>query len=120
MPRVFVSNYASHDFTEAEKYGEIIFITKGYVSFESLDRVLFQCAENQLSATEDDWFLISGSNVITLFAAIVWLHRHKKLKLLVHDAKKGIEYREMIITADRMDQLLRLIVQDEGTTPSTE
>ena len=120
MPKVFVSNYAGHDFTEAEKYGELVFITKGYVSFQSLDRVLYVCAANQITASEDDWFLVSGSNVITLFAALVWLVRFDKVKLLVHDVKTDNAYREMIITKDRVSQLLRLIQQNEGTPSTTE
>jgi hypothetical protein len=44
-PRVFVTNFAGHDYTKAEKYGEIVWITKGYVSFHSLDRIKYRVCE---------------------------------------------------------------------------
>jgi hypothetical protein len=59
-PRVFVTNFAGHDYTAAEKYGEIVWVTKGYVSFHSLDRVKYRVCEALVGSTSEDWLLLSG------------------------------------------------------------
>lgn len=109
--RVFVTNYAGHDYTKAEKFGKIIPLTKGYVSFQSLDRVKFKIAENLLEheATSDDYLLFSGNSFISIVAAIVWYTIHKKVKLLVHDTRNSGEYRESVITEKNINDILNIL-----------
>lgn len=109
MSKVFVANYAGHDYTEAKKYGELVFITKGYVSFASLDRVLYVVTEALLESKPDDWLLLSGSGTICVFAALGWLHLHGRVNLLIFDQRSKKEvtpYRESIITKESLDELL--------------
>lgn len=105
VTKVFVTNFAGHDYTKAEKYGTITWITKGYVSFHSLDRVKFRICEALVDCREDDWLLLSGIPMICVVSALYWYHRHKKVKLLVHDKKGNGDYRELIITEKNFNDL---------------
>ena len=95
--RVYITNFAGHDYAAAEKYGELIWITKGYVSFQSLDRVKFEVVEKIQGSTPDDWLLLSGTLLISVVAALAWLSKHGVVKLLIFD-KKDSSFRELIIT----------------------
>jgi hypothetical protein len=107
--RVFVTNFAGHDFAAAKPYGEIYWITKGYVSFQSLDRVKFLITEQVLLSDSEDWLLLSGTPLISVIAALVWYAIHKKVKLLVFDKKDDGKYRELIISEANIGDLLKVI-----------
>lgn len=107
--RVFVTNFAGHDYTAAEQYGEIVPITKGYISFHSLDRVKYRVCEALEETTEEDWLLLSGIPVICVLAATYWYFKHKKIKMLVHDKKGGGSYRELIISEKNFQDLFAVL-----------
>lgn len=109
--RVFIVNGAGHDYTSAKAYGRLIYITRGNVSFESLDRVKFLVTTSVMESREDDWLLPAGRGILGIIAAIVWYRKHKKLKLLVHDTKHADppRYRELIITESNLEQMFSLL-----------
>lgn len=107
--KVFVTNYADHDYSSAEKYGELVFITKGYVSFKSLDRLRLIVYETIKESNENDWLLISGHGVVSLICGIVWFAKHKKCKLLIWDTKKQDKYRPTVIDQSRLDKMFEVL-----------
>lgn len=109
MARVFVTNFAGHDYEKAKQFGEIYWITKGYVSFQSLDRVKFLITEQIVKSDKDDWLLLSGTPLICCICAIVWFALHKKVKLLVFDQKGDGQYRQLIISEGSVIDLLKVM-----------
>lgn len=114
--KVFVTNFAGHDYTKAERFGDLVYLTRGYVDFNSLDRLKFRIAERLLDATDEDYLLFSGNSYISIIAAIIWYERFKKVKLLVHDFRKQgeNEYRESIITEKNVNETLRVLNNAEA------
>lgn len=114
MSKVFVTNFAGHDYTKAEQYGEIFYLTRGFVNFNSLDRLKFKIAEALLDATGEDYLLFSGNSFISIVAAIIWYERFKKIKLLVHDFRSSEnEYRETVITEKNITNILQVLTDAE-------
>jgi hypothetical protein len=109
MARVFVTNFAGHDYEKAKQFGELYWITKGYVSFQSLDRVKFLITEQVVKSDKDDWLLLSGTPMISVVAALVWYALHKRVKLLVHDSKGDGVYRQLIISEGNVTDLLKVM-----------
>lgn len=107
--KVWISNYAGHNYDAALKYGEFQYITRGYVSFQSLDRVKYVIAEKVALTDKEDWLLISGRPLISILAVVVWLAVHKQVKILHWDQKGGEVYREMIITAENIAEMMNVI-----------
>jgi len=97
MSRVYITNAAGHDFSKAEKFGELTWITKGWVPLQSLDRVKFLVAEKLQHARPEDYLLLSGTQVVCVVAALYWFYKFGEVKLLVHD-KKEDDYRELLVT----------------------
>ena len=108
-PRVFVTNYGGHDYDEAKSFGEIRWVTRGFVSFQSLDRVKFLVAEAITDSRPDDYLLISGRAIISVLAALVWFHKHSIVRLLVFDQKGGNKYREVVIKKSNLDDLVKVL-----------
>lgn len=108
--KVWIVNYAGHDYEDAKRYGELNNITVGYVSLQSLDRVKFDLTEKVWKETNaNDWLLLSGKPLVCVLVALAWFALHGKLKLLVWDQKRKEKYRELIITDGNMDDMFSVI-----------
>lgn len=106
--RVFVTNYAGHDYSALNKYGKQVFITKGFISFQGLDRVKFTVAQGMMDSTAEDWLALSGTNILNVIAAVLWYQRHGRVKVLNYD-KENRQYRELILTEENNTQLLSVL-----------
>jgi len=106
--RVFIANFAGHDYTKAEVYGELRFITKGFVSFQSLDRLKFQVAEQVVHSRPDDWLALSGTNIVNVLAAVLWFSMHGTVKILNYD-KNTSTYREIVMEGTAINKLMEVI-----------
>lgn len=107
--RVYIANFAGHDYERAKKYGELLHLTKGFVSMQGLDRLKWQLAEAISETTSEDWLVLSGANIINVLAALLWYHRHGQVKVLNMD-KNTRDYREITLTKDNMDSLFDALV----------
>ena len=118
MSRVWIANYAGHEYLPAAQYGSLKYITKGYISFSSLDRLKFHIATQISESQPNDFLLLSGTTIISVIAALIWFAMHGKIRLLNWD-KKALDgrgdYREMVITKENMTHLLSVLNgTDEG------
>jgi len=102
---VFVANMAGHDYTKLKRYGELVAITTGHISFGSLDRVKFVVMEGMVGAKSDDYLAVSGAAIVNVIAALAWYEMHDAVRLLNYD-KKTDEYRELVITKESLTDLL--------------
>lgn len=108
VPRVFVTNYAGHDYSALNRYGKKVFITKGFISFQGLDRVKFQVAQGLMDCGPEDWLALSGTNILNVIAAVLWYQRHGRVKVLNYD-KESRQYRELILTTENNEQLFAVL-----------
>lgn len=103
--KVYVANFAGHDFTPAQEYGELCYLTKGYISFQSLDRLKYVIAEALQQSKPEDYLALSGTNIINVLAAVLWLEMHEQVKILNYD-KTTNSYRLIVLTRGSNLQLL--------------
>lgn len=117
MPKVYITNTAGHDFTQAKKFGEIVWITRGFVSFQSLDRLKYKIIDQIKDSTPDDYLLISGTLLVSIVAAIAWYEMHQKVCILVHSRNDGDDYRKFVITKENIHDIFHVIKYDSTKTP---
>jgi hypothetical protein len=120
-PKVFISNLSGHSYAKAESFGELKWLTKGYVSFGSLDRLKFQLADKITAYTKSqDYLLLSGNGALCVFAALIWFQHHGVVKLLVHDKKNDDAYRVIMFSPETLVTMFDLMGVDDGTRDHTE
>ena len=119
MSKVWVVNFAGHDYRKAEKYGEVVSITAGYVSMGSLDRVLFDVIDKLKKSSAEDWLLPSGLIAVNLVAVAVWLRMHGELRMLLWDRKYDT-YRQMKATGEHIDYLIESLSNDQHAVRQEE
>lgn len=112
MAKVYIVNFAGHDYRSAEKWGELKILTTGYVT-NRFDRLTWQLVDGLKESTEEDWLIPSGMLSANMIAAAIWLRKHGELKMLVWDAKKG--YIECRLGPEHLDYLIEGIeVANDG------
>ena len=104
MAKVFVVNFTGLNHSAAEQYGEVEFITRGYVSFKSMSRVYLQIMEALSTSTPTDFLLPCGLMPLNVFAAAAWLHIHGNLRVLLWNTKSD-NYRLVEWDSAHMDYL---------------
>lgn len=91
MNRVYVINKSAHDFSDAERFGEITFITSGRLNRFNVNDMHRQ-AEDVLANSEPGDFIVPCSlNVLNAVVCSIFAVKHKRLNLLLFN--KG-EYME--------------------------
>jgi hypothetical protein len=113
---VWIVNYAGHDHSAAEEFGKLDFLTRGYVSMGSLDRLFYTVTEAIEKTIEEDYLLLSGLIALNALAASIWLQRHGKVKMLLWDQKLG-RYRELSYSKNQIDQLFEKLLISSADKP---
>lgn len=81
--KVFIPNRGGHDFTPAEPFGELVFMSKGSISRYSVNRMYRQFAQKLAKANEKDYILITSLCVMNVIACIIFALKFKKVNLLL-------------------------------------
>lgn len=88
MPKIYIPNKSGHDFSKAERFGDLVFITEGLVDKDETN-MMQRIAEDALSDSEsEDLIMPTGLTVLNGMIMAVFAVKHGRLNLLIHDAKK--------------------------------
>lgn len=96
MPRVYVPNKAFHDFSPAEEYGDIVFLTKGLLPLHSVNQ-LHKIFDKGLRHSEpSDYLLVSGPSVLSAIISSILTQKHGCINFLLYDRRKN-KYRHALM-----------------------
>lgn len=88
MATVYVVNFSEQDFSPAEKWGNIQYITRGRgLNVFDIEGLLMICKEALLDSTPEDWLIISGPSILNIVVSSIMLTRHNRVNFLLFDAK---------------------------------
>jgi hypothetical protein len=94
--KVFIVNKSCHDFTAAEQFGELKFLSVGSLKRYDCASMYRQFSEIMKSSKPDDYLLLSGLAIMNSVASAIFAHKHKRLNLLLWNSQKK-EYIERVI-----------------------
>lgn len=77
-----VSFNPEHDYSDALKFGEIIYMTRGYIIGQETPTILRTFSSYAEIATEQDYLLLSGPNLLCSLATAAWLQVRGTVNLL--------------------------------------
>ena len=96
MAKVYVVNKSAHDFSDAQNYGDIIFLSEGSMNRYATNNMHRQFTELLTNSTENDYIVPCSLNVMNSIACAIFAAKHGKLNLLLFKDGKYIE-RNLII-----------------------
>lgn len=81
--KVYIVNRSSHDFSAAEQFGDLIFLSEGPMNRYSTNNMHRVFKEVMKDSCEDDYIVPCALNVMNSIACALFAHRHGKLNLLL-------------------------------------
>ena len=104
MPNVYIVNKSAHDFSAANKYGEIIFLSEGSMNRYSVNNMMRQFTDRMKDSHEDDYLVPCSLNVMNSVASSILSFKHGKLNLLLFKEgnyiERNIVFEKEVITDD--------------------
>lgn len=91
MPNVFIVNKSAHDFSEAEKYGDVVFLSEGPMNRYSTNNMIRQFKDKMKNSEPDDYIVPCSLNVMNSIACAIFAHKHGTLNLLLFKSGTYIE-----------------------------
>lgn len=88
MAKVYVANLGGHDFSDAQRYGELVYLTTHGFKPKEIDRVTFELLDKlRFFDADRDYFLPVGQDLINLTALWILTQQHETFKVLYWDYK---------------------------------
>jgi hypothetical protein len=91
MTKVYIVNKSAHDFTEAEKYGELVFITEGRLNRFNVNDMHRQASDAMENSSHKDYIVPCSLNVLNSIVCATFAVKHKCLNLLLFKQGDYIE-----------------------------
>lgn len=83
-PMVYILNKAPHDYSDAERYGKIVFCTSGSLDKLDLSQMYRELDQALEDSQEDDWILLTSLTSLCVVACTIFALKHERLNLLIH------------------------------------
>ena len=96
-PKVFVSNFSGYQYDKAEAYGDLIYMTHGFVPLNDLGEIRKKLVAFIEQSRQEDYLILSGHNLLCALISILWREKHGYVNILHYD-KKADDYRHHVIT----------------------
>ena len=89
--RVYIVNKSSHDFSAAEKFGKITFLSEGPVNRYSTNSMYSKFYDILKDSSKGDYIVPCALNVMNSMACAIFAHLHGSLNLLLYKNGDYIE-----------------------------
>lgn len=91
MASVFIVNKSSHDFSSAEQYGDLVFLSEGPMNRYSTNNMIREFKEKMKDSTSLDYIVPCSLNVMNAIACALFAFKHGGLNLLLFRRGEYIE-----------------------------
>ena len=95
MPKVYIVNKSAHDFSQAEKFGKLIFMSEGRLNRYGTNHMIRKFTDAMRNSREEDFLLPCSLNTANIMAGAIFALKHKRLNLLLYKPSTG-EYIERV------------------------
>lgn len=84
MANVYVLNKGPHDYSQAERFGDIVFCTDGNLDKFDTAQMYRAITEAMKNSESDDYILLGSLTSLCCVACAIFAAKHWKLNLLIH------------------------------------
>ncbi len=89
--KVYVINKSGHDFSSAEKYGELVYLSEGMFSKYNLSHMYRLFTSGLMGSQRDDFILQTALPVMNIIACVIFALKHRRLNLLLYEDNRYIK-----------------------------
>lgn len=91
MKKVYIVNRGHHDFSAAERYGELVFLSEGPMPRYQINNIARQFSEVLQHSSPDDYILPCSLSSMNIVACALFAARHMRLNLLLYKNRRYVE-----------------------------
>jgi len=91
MLNVYIVNKSNHDYTAAQRYGRLTYLSSGKMSRYEPNKMAREFADKLEHSKEEDYLLLSGLSMMNLIAGVVFALKHRRLNLLLFKDGRYLE-----------------------------
>lgn len=104
--KVYVVNQSTHDYSNAEKFGDIEFLTKGNFHILNTSRMAREFIVALKYSNPNDYIMPCGLSVMSLIAGGIFILMHKRINLLIYftDRQGGGEYKARTLNFEELSK----------------
>lgn len=104
--KVYVVNKGGHDISAAEKWGELVYLSRGSMNRYATSNIYRKFVRHLSQSSPGDFILLTGLTVMSAIACSIFARKHGRLNLLLFHASRteGVEphYVERVIDIDSL------------------
>ena len=84
MSLVYIVNKAAHDYSDAERFGDLVFCTDGALNRYDTSQMYRELYSSMKDSMEEDYILLTSLTSLCSIACAIFAHKHGCLNLLIH------------------------------------
>ena len=81
--KVYIVNKSNHDFSAAEPFGELVFMSEGAFNRYEVNNMLRTFSEALRDSAAEDFLLPCALSTMNMLAAVAFALKHRRLNLLL-------------------------------------
>jgi hypothetical protein len=91
--KVFIVNKSGHDFKDARRFGEFVYLSEGKMDRYAITSVYREFSSYLNDSDESDYILLTGLTSMCSIACAIFAYKHGCLNLLLYKNNRYIERR---------------------------
>lgn len=91
MPKVYIPNQGPHDYTDAERFGELIVCTKGSLDKFDTSEMYRELVDAMQDSEPEDYILLGSLTSLCCVACSIFSAKHWRVNLLIHRSDGYVE-----------------------------
>lgn len=85
QPRVYIPNKSLHNFSDAKRFGELVFCTEGTINREDVNHIARLVSTAMEGVEANDYIMIASLSVINSIMCGIFVGKFGRLNLLLFD-----------------------------------
>ena len=88
MPKVYVINKGCHDHSDAERFGELVFMSEGPINRYAVSRMYREFAHYLVDSHPEDYLLVTGLTIMVSVACVIFGRLHGRVNYLIYSPSR--------------------------------
>ena len=105
--RVYIVNKGGHNHADAERFGELVFLSEGNINRYAVNSIYRRFATILETSSPEDYILITGLSVMSSIACSIFSRIHGRLNLLLYKTTRGEKEGYYLERTVMIDELLK-------------
>lgn len=83
MAKVYVTNKGAHDYSQATRFGQLVYCTEGPISKFDVSQMYRECTDSLKDAEPEDYILLTSLTTLCAVVCAIFGRRFGRLNLLI-------------------------------------